>query len=223
MIKACIFDLDGVIVDSAKYHYQAWKRLAKEFDYDLTEQENEKLKGVSRMASLEYILDAAGIQKSEPEQQALASKKNDWYRTLIQQMDASEILPNVTSFLDELKANNIKIAIGSASKNARYILEKIGLIQIFDSIVDGTNIIRSKPDPQTFLLGAAALDVKPYEAVVFEDAFKGIEAANNGGFISIGVGNKEVLHNADHVISSIEEIDFESLKRITDKQLQLHS
>lgn len=211
MVKGCIFDLDGVIVDSAKYHFQAWKRLADELGIDFTEEENEKLKGVSRVESLRIILEWGGLKKSEEEQRMLAAKKNDWYVELISNMTPDEILPGVRPFLEGLKDKKIKIALGSASKNAAAILDRVALTSFFDAIIDGTKTTRSKPDPEVFLLGAEALGLKPFEVVVFEDAEKGIEAAREGGFWAIGVGDPETLMKAHFVIPGFKRLKFETL------------
>lgn len=211
MIKGCIFDLDGVIVDTAKYHFQAWRQLANELGFDFTEAENEKLKGVSRVESLKLILSWGGVEKSPEEQAELAARKNEWYVELISNMTPAEILPGVKEFLDELKHRGIKIALGSASKNAPAILEQIQLTSYFDAIIDGTKTTRSKPDPQVFQLGAEALELQPSEAVVFEDAEKGIEAALNGGFWAVGVGDPANLGKAHLVIPGFQHFNFDKL------------
>ena len=200
MIKACIFDLDGVIVDTAKYHFIAWRRLANELGFDFTEEENEQLKGVSRMGSLELILEWGGVQLSEAEKQAWADKKNNWYREYILQMQPDEVLEGVLPFFDELHEKGILLGLGSASKNAGTIIEQVGLSGRFASIVDGLRATKSKPDPQVFLLGAAELGCHPAECIVFEDAAKGIEAALNGGFFAVGIGSPENLGHAHLVI-----------------------
>ncbi|QAV33224.1 beta-phosphoglucomutase [Fervidobacterium changbaicum] len=212
--KACIFDLDGVIVDTAKYHYLAWKRLAKELGFEFTEKDNERLKGVSRMASLEILLSVGGIQIDDASvKEQLADKKNTWYVEYISQMTKDEILPGVEDFLKMLKENGIKIAIGSASKNTMTILNRIGIKDIFDAIIDGTKITKAKPDPEVFLKAAQELNVRPEECCVFEDAVAGIEAAKAAGMKVIGVGDPSILKGADKVIQSfvgqgIELIEF---------------
>jgi len=211
MIKGCIFDLDGVIVDTAKYHFQAWRRLANELGFDFTEEENEKLKGVSRVESLKLILSWGGVEKSSEEQAELAARKNEWYVELISNMTPEEILPGVKEFLDELKRKGIKIALGSASKNAPAILERVELTAYFDAIIDGTKTTRSKPDPQVFQLGAEALGLQPSETVVFEDAPKGIDAALNGGFWAVGVGDPANLGHAHLVIPGFKDFTFDKL------------
>ncbi len=212
MIKACIFDLDGVIVDTAKYHFIAWQELAESQGISFTETENEQLKGVGRMESLEYILSLGDIQKSDSEKLALAAAKNTRYVELIAGLNPSDMLTGVKTFLDELKTHNIKIALGSSSKNARPVLDYLGIRSMFDVIVDGTNINKSKPDPQVFNMGASQLGIESAHAVVFEDAKAGIEAAINGGFMSVGVGEESELGAADFVIENFEDFNFEKLK-----------
>jgi beta-phosphoglucomutase len=211
--KACIFDLDGVIVDTAKYHYLAWKRLAKELGFEFTEKDNERLKGVSRMESLEILLSVGGIRiDDENVKLQLAEKKNKWYVDYINQMTKDEILPGVIEFLELLKKAGIKIAIGSASKNTITILERIGLKDIFDAIIDGTKISKAKPDPEVFLKAAEELNVRPEECCVFEDAVAGIQAAKSAGMKVIGVGDPMILKDADKVIQSFQSQTLELIE-----------
>src|ERR1700744_5974515 len=156
-IKACIFDLDGVIVDTAVYHFKAWKRLADELGITFTEHDNERLKGVSRVRSLEIILELGNVTKTPQEQEALATRKNDWYVEMINKMTPAEILPGAKDFLESCRAAGIKTALGSASKNSSTILERIGLSDLFDVIVDGNHVSKAKPDPEVFLQGAQKL------------------------------------------------------------------
>lgn len=214
MIKACLFDLDGVIVDTARYHFIAWRNLANDLGIDFDEKENENLKGVGRMESLEYILSLGGINKSDHEKELLAAKKNDQYKMLIEQIGPSEILPGVEDFLGELKSADILIGLGSSSKNARPVLSYLGIKTYFDVIVDGTDISKSKPDPEVFIRGAEALSIAPSETVVFEDARAGVEAARTGGFMSIGVGDPVELGIADHVINGFVDFNLEKMKNI---------
>jgi beta-phosphoglucomutase len=213
-LQLAIFDLDGVIVDTAKYHFLAWKRLAAELGIHFTERDNERLKGVSRMRSLEIILEIGGKQKTAAEKQELANRKNTWYVEYIMQMDASEILPGVLPFLQELKDNNIKIALGSASKNAPTILNRLGIAAFFDAIVDGNLVTKAKPDPEVFTLGAELLGIAPEAAVVFEDAQAGIEAALRAGMKAIGVGSPGILQNAHHVIPGFESFDLAQMLKV---------
>ena len=200
MIKACIFDLDGVLVDTAKYHFQSWKKLTAQLGFTIEDSIEERLKGVSRMDSLNIILNEGGYNASEEEKIALAKQKNDWYLESITDMNSDEVLNGVIDFLENLKENGVKMAVGSASKNAKPIIEKVGIGKYFETIVDGNMVSKTKPDPEVFLNAASDLDVDPSEAIVFEDSFKGIEASNTGGFYSVGIGLDENLSNAKVVI-----------------------
>lgn len=213
MIKACIFDLDGVIVDTAKYHFIAWRQLANKLGFDFTKEYNEKLKGISRMDSLNLILSWGGVQKSEEERVALATEKNEVYRSYILQMNKSEILPGVLPFLDDLRKRGIKMAIGSASKNAPTIIEQLDLAEFFPVIIDGSKVSKSKPDPEVFLKAAAELQVAPHESIVFEDAEAGIEAAIAGGFYPVGVGDPAILCQASVVIDGFVGLALEDLSQ----------
>ncbi len=211
-IEACLFDLDGVVVDTAKYHFIAWRTLAEELGFEFTLEDNERLKGVSRMQSLEILLEIGGLQFSDQEKQNMANRKNNLYVGYIEKMTPEEILPGVEQFLYNLKENNIKIALGSASKNAPMILERIGLTTFFDSVIDGNLITEAKPNPEVFLKGAERLCVKPENCVVFEDAIAGIEAAHNANMYCIGIGQPETLGIADLVIAGFEGFTVEKLK-----------
>jgi beta-phosphoglucomutase len=206
IIKGCLFDLDGVIVDTAKYHYLAWKRLAEELGFEFSKENNEKLKGVSRITSLNILLEVGGLEFDNDTKLKMAEKKNNWYVEYIKEIDKTEILPGVEDFIKGLKKKGIKLGIGSASKNTMTILENIGMIEYFDVIVDGTKVSNAKPDPEVFLLGARELNLKPNECVVFEDAEAGIEAAKNAGMYSIGIGKPEILKQADKVIPGFENL-----------------
>lgn len=210
-ITSCIFDLDGVIVDTAKHHYIAWRTIAHTLGFDFTEEQNETLKGISRYDSLTKLLEIGGISMPEDEKLTLCEKKNIIYLDLANQMDESDILPGVKAFLTELKSHNIAIALGSASKNAVGILEIIGLKSYFDAIVDGNSVKNSKPDPEVFLLGAQLLGTLPSQTIVFEDSQKGLEAAKAGGFISVGIGDPAILDMADLVIPGFAEYTVKSL------------
>lgn len=211
MIKAFIFDLDGVLVDTAKHHFKAWKALANEIGIDFSEKENEQLKGISRKESLELILEWANVEISEERKLELMELKNDWYLENVKNMNASELLEGVHQFLLESKNLGLKIALGSASKNALPILEKTNILQFFDTIVDGNHTNKSKPHPQVFLMGAEQLSVKPEEAVVFEDSLAGVQAAKSGNFTAVGIGDKEILSKADMVYPGLSAIDPKSL------------
>lgn len=214
IIKACIFDLDGVIVDTAVYHYRAWKRLANQLGFDFTEADNEKLKGVSRTRSLELILEWGGVQKTETEKEELANRKNEWYVQMISQMQPGEILPGAKEFVQSCKDAGIKTALGSASKNSMTILDKIGMTNLFDAIIDGNKVSKPKPDPEVFLKGAEELGIPPANCVVFEDAIAGIEAAKAGGMKAIGIGNPETLKEADLVFSGLNETSLDVLNKL---------
>jgi len=210
-IQACIFDLDGVIVDTAKYHYQSWKRLAKELGFDFPENVNERLKGISRMDSLNIVLAEGNVLVTEEEKEELCFQKNEWYKESISELDESELLPGVKSFILALKKENIKIGLGSASRNAKAILKGIGIEHLFEAMVDGNDVQKSKPDPEVFLKGAEQLQVAPENIIVFEDARKGLEAAVNAGFNPIGVGLAELLPEAKVHIQSFENLSLDQL------------
>ncbi|WP_336067506.1 beta-phosphoglucomutase [Mesoflavibacter sp. CH_XMU1404-2] len=205
--KGFIFDLDGVIVDTAKYHFLAWQKLAKSIGIDFSHEQNEQLKGVSRVKSLEKILAWGNKTISEDKFNALMASKNDDYLSFIAKMNHDEILPDVPKVLNYLKEQNQPISLGSASKNARQILEKVDLLKQFDAIVDGNDVSKAKPDPEVFLIAAKALSIKPEDCIVFEDSVAGVQAANTANMISIGIGEKSVLHEADYVFSDFTEID----------------
>ena len=213
-IKACIFDLDGVIVDTAVYHYKAWKRLADQLGLNFTEHDNELLKGVSRVRSLEIILELNHVTKTAEEQTELATQKNNWYVEMINQMTPAEILPGAKEFLEACRAAGIKTALGSASKNSSTILAKINMAHLFDAIVDGNHVSKAKPDPEVFLKGAEALGVSPAECVVFEDAIAGVEAAINGGMKVVGIGEPAVLSKANIVVSGLDKMSLEKLNEL---------
>lgn len=209
-----IFDLDGVIVDTAKYHYLAWRKLANELGFEFTQEQNELFKGVSRKRCLEILLEIGNIKASREQFDSWLVKKNKDYLSLIEKMDESEVLPNVQKILQFLKEHNMPLGLGSASKNARPILEKVKLMDYFDAIVDGTQVTKAKPDPEVFLLAAAQMGVAPQECIVFEDAVAGIEAANNAGMLSIGIGDKKVLSEAKFVFANFTEMDNQFLSRL---------
>jgi len=215
--KGFIFDLDGVIVDTAKYHYLAWKKLANSIGADFTEIQNEQLKGVSRVKSLEKILDWANKSISEDQFMELMARKNDDYLSHIAQMDENEILPDVTTILDNLIKQKQPIALGSASKNAREILKKVNLYNRFDVIVDGNDVTEAKPNPEVFLIAANKLNIEPENCVVFEDSTAGIQAANTANMVSIGIGQKKVLHEADDVFIDFTEMSTDYIKELIRK------
>lgn len=210
-IKACLFDLDGVIVDTAKYHFLAWQKLADELGIEFTEQHNELLKGVSRMQSLDIILDLGKIKLPEKEKIHLANQKNQVYLDYITQMKDDEILPGVREFIEEIKQKGVLVALGSASKNAQLILNQLNIEDFFDAVIDGNKATKAKPDPEVFLKGAETLHVGNETCVVFEDAIAGVGAAKNAGMFCIGVGDPKNLSHADHVIPGLEGFKYQSL------------
>lgn len=212
--KGFIFDLDGVIVDTAKYHFLAWRNLANSLHIDFSHEQNEQLKGVSRIKSLEKILNWGGISISAVEFENLLVQKNEEYLSYISKMDESEILPDTERILNFLIDYQQGIALGSASKNAVPILEKINLLDKFECIVDGNSVIKGKPNPEVFLKAADGLQVSPEDCIVFEDSIAGIQAANAADMLSIGIGEKEVLGEADFVFKDFTEISNEFLKSL---------
>ena len=214
MISACLFDLDGVLVDTAKYHYLAWKRLANQLGFFFSEADNERLKGVSRMDSLQILLEVGGLTHfSSNEKWAMANRKNGWYVEFISRMTPKEILPGALDFLHQVKEAGLKIALGSASKNSTTILQRVGITSLFDAIIDGNKITHAKPHPQVFLIGAEELHVPPSQCLVFEDAAAGIEAAIAAGIKCVGVGNPSILCRANLVIPGFQNLTWESLQR----------
>ena len=205
--QCAIFDLDGVLVDTAKYHYLAWRSLADELGFDFTAEQNEALKGVSRMKSLELLLGFGGMADrfTEKEKEEMAEKKNQIYVEEISRLKKEELFDGVLELFSELKKRGIKIALGSASKNAPLILEKLDIKRYFDDIVDGTNVSKAKPDPEVFVKAAEDLRIPCGACVVFEDSAAGIQAAKTAGMKAVGIGKKENLPMADLVISSVDQ------------------
>jgi len=205
-MQAAIFDLDGVIVDTAKYHYLSWKRLADSLGFDFTETDNERLKGVSRIRSLEILLEIGHLNPDEETKTQMAALKNDWYVDYIRRLDASEILPGAAEYLERIRTRGVKTAIGSASKNTPLILERLGIAMLFDVVVDGNKASKAKPDPEVFLLAAEELGIQPIHCVVFEDAEAGIEAALRAGMGAVGIGNPIRLKAADVIIGGLWQL-----------------
>lgn len=210
-LKACLFDMDGVIVDSAVHHFVAWRKLADELSIPFAEEDNHALKGLSRVDSLDHILRMGHLELDEKTKLKLMDQKNAWYLDLIQGMTAKDILPGAMELIEQLVAGGIRVGLGSSSRNAQLILDNVGLTPLFDAIVDGNHITLSKPDPEVFLKGAAALDVSPTETIVFEDAASGIQAAKAGGFFAVGVGSKSQLSSADVVIPDLSGLTLDQL------------
>ncbi|MBO0426393.1 MULTISPECIES: beta-phosphoglucomutase [unclassified Enterococcus] len=213
MKKGFVFDLDGVITDTAKYHYIAWKELAAEIGIEIDLKFNEQLKGISRMDSLERILTLGNKNDAytEVEKEALATKKNTHYVQLLQSLTSDDLLPGVKTFLDEAKAKNITCAIASASKNAPFILDKLGVMQDFDTIVDPATLKKGKPDPEIFIQAALALSIEPAEAVGFEDAQAGIDGIKAAGMYAVGVYSGEELHGADVIVEKLTDLNIDEL------------
>lgn len=208
---ACIFDLDGVLVDTAVYHYQAWKKLANSLGFDFTHAQNEQLKGVNRMSSLDKILNWGGVTKTDVEKAELASLKNTWYVDMINKMSANEVLPGSLELLQELKDKGIKIALGSASKNSGLILERTNIAHFFDAIVDGNSVTTSKPDPEVFVKGGQMLGTPARYCVVFEDAAAGVQAAIAAKMAVVGVGEPENLPGADLYVKDLSGVTVDGL------------
>ena len=209
-----LFDLDGVIVDTAKYHFLAWKKIAKNIGYDLTDKDNEQLKGISRQDSLNIILDLANVTINlEVFNHYLIQKNND-YLILIQSISPNDILPGILEALTFLKERGIKIGLGSASKNAKIILQKLQLMDYFEVIIDGNMVIKGKPDPEVFLKGSTALNVPNDRCIVFEDAFAGIIAAKKAGMTAIALGDKKFFSNADFCFSNFTQLNIKVLSNL---------
>lgn len=206
MIKAVIFDLDGVICSTDEYHYQAWKGLADRLGIYFDRRINERLRGVSRMESLDIVLEKSEREYSQEEKQALAEEKNSAYRALLNNMSVSDLSDEVRDTLGILRERGYKLAIGSSSKNTKTILTHIGLGDFFDAVSDGTNISRSKPDPEVFLCAAGYLGAEPGECIVIEDAVAGIQAAKSAGMLSAGIGSAAKYELTDHKISALPEL-----------------
>lgn len=210
-IRGCIFDLDGVIVDTAHYHFLAWKRLAAGLNYQLTPADNERLKGVSRLKSLEIVLQLAGISMSAEEMERLADQKNAWFREYVAEMKPDEIFPGVTALIRELRGAGIKVGLASSSKNAREVIRLLGIADEFDAIVEGNMIAHTKPHPEIFLKTAELLGVAPEACVVVEDAEAGVEAALAAGMKCIGIGSPAALAKADAVFPKTGDINLSTL------------
>jgi len=214
MKKGFIFDLDGVIVDTAKYHFLAWRNLAQSIGVDFTETQNEQLKGVSRVKSLEKILAWGNKTISDTAFTELMAKKNTEYLSYIETMDANEILPDVNRVLDFLSHQKQPISLGSASKNSRPILKKVDLFTKFNAIVDGNDVSKAKPDPEVFLIAAKLLNMNPENCIVFEDSVAGVQAANTANMISIGIGQEDVLYEADYIFSDFTKMSDDFLHEL---------
>jgi len=211
-ITACLFDMDGVIVDTAKHHFLAWQRLAESLSITFTEHHNEQLKGVSRVDSLEKILQWGGLVLDNQRKHDLMELKNKWYLECITELTPKDMLPGVLSFFQELKGAGIAIGLGSSSKNANLVLSRLKIESFFDAVVDGNMIHMSKPHPEVFIRGAQLLQSAPANTIVFEDAQSGVEAALAGGFHAVGIGSPDVLGNAHVIWPSMEKASLSMLK-----------
>jgi beta-phosphoglucomutase len=215
--KAFIFDLDGVIVDTARYHYLAWQKIANELDINFTLEHNELLKGVSRVRSLDIILEIGKVDVSQEDKNRWLTQKNEEYLTYLVDMDQTELLPGVLSILEYLKEKKQPIALGSASKNARPILEKTGIRHYFDVIVDGNDVSNAKPDPEVFLIAAKLIGVSPENSIVFEDSVAGVQAANIGKMTSIGIGEESILYEAKFIFKDFTQIEKGFIENLINK------
>lgn len=213
-LKAVVFDLDGVLTDSAKYHYQAWKMLADKLGISFDEEYNEKLKGVSRMESLELILQNGNAQDkyTQEEKVAMATEKNEFYKQLLHQITPEDVLPGIHDFLEQLKAVGIKTAVASVSHNAPFILERLELDKYFDYICDAAQVPRAKPFPDIFLSAAQNLGVEPANCIGVEDAQAGIQAINAAGMMSAGVGTESQMQEAKLILPSTAKLELGMLK-----------
>jgi beta-phosphoglucomutase len=216
-LKAFIFDLDGVIVDTAKYHFLAWQKIAKQLGIEFTLENNELLKGVSRVRSLDIILELGKVKASQEDKNKWLIQKNEDYLSYLVDMNESELLVGVLPILKFLKEKNQPIALGSASKNARPILEKTGILSYFDAIVDGNDVSNAKPDPEVFLMAAKLLGVKAEDSIVFEDSVAGIQAANIAGMISIGIGDSNTLDEAKYIFRDFTQIETSFIEELINK------
>lgn len=205
-MKGCIFDLDGVVVETTRYHCQAWSAVASQLGFDLSEKRCLELRSLSRMACLEKILEWGGLYMTEAEKLHWCDVKNNWYVDLIAGMLPVEVLPGVLDFLQQLRQEDVKTALTSSSRNASKVLENTRLNIFFDVVSDGNTTRKSKPDPECFLNAVAKLNLNPTECWVFEDSNMGIAAALQGGFTVIGVGGKEDLSKAHLVIPGFENL-----------------
>ena len=212
-LAAVIFDLDGVIVKTDEYHYRAWKRLADELDIPFDREKNQQLRGVGRMSSLKIVL-PHDHGYSQEQLEELASRKNGYYQKLIEELSPDDLLPGTKELLDELDAHGVKKAVGSASKNAGTVVDKLQVRDRFDAVITGHDFERGKPAPDVFLAATERLGVEPGKCIVFEDAVAGVEAAHNGGMKAVGVGPKDLLSDAERVVKSLAEVSYPDLEAL---------
>jgi len=212
MIQGVIFDLDGVLTDTAVYHYQSWRNIASGVGFDLTESHNEQLKGVSRAESLDIILNWAGAERSVEEKALLLTEKNNHYLTLIASLSTADILPGVVDFLSNIRSGGLKTAVGSSSKNAVFILDKLQLTGYFDAIVDGNMVKQTKPDPEVFVNAAQLLGLPTQNCLVIEDADAGVTAARAAGMFVLRINGHGQLQDADLCVENLLNIDLQFVK-----------
>lgn len=205
-MKGVIFDLDGVLCSTDEYHYRAWKALADSLGIPFDRTINSRLRGVSREESLEIILERAGRHYSAEEKREMCREKNELYRTFLSALSVEDLAPGAAKMLHELRRAGKKLAVGSSSRNAQFILEKLGIAGLFDAVADGNRIRRSKPDPEVFLLAAQLLHLKPEQCIVVEDAYSGIAAAKAGGFYAAAIGDAVTCPPADRRLERLDEL-----------------
>jgi beta-phosphoglucomutase len=215
-IKAVIFDMDGVLTETSRQHFLAWKQLAKELGFEITEDINEKVKGISRLESLDIVLKAGNMEDkfTETEKVQLADKKNLIYQSLIKEFTKENLSDGALIILKALQENGVKIALASVSKNAQFLLEAMEIKDYFNAIVDPREVLNGKPAPDIFLMAAQKLSIDPIHCIGIEDAFAGVEAIKSAGMKPIGIGNKKVLHNCDMVFDSLLEVNIDVLRMI---------
>jgi beta-phosphoglucomutase len=212
ILKACLFDLDGVIVDTAKYHFLAWREIAGELGFTFAEHDNERLKGVSRMRSLDILLEIGGVSLGDADKMLLAEKKNSRYLQYVMALNPSDVLPGASAFACECRNAGLAVGLASASRNAGIILSRLGISKLFDAIVDGSKVVKAKPDPAVFLVAAEELGVPPDGCAVFEDAAAGIEAAERAGMFAVGLGDPRILQQADFVASGLDTVSVREIR-----------
>ena len=213
-LKSCLFDLDGVIVDTARYHFIAWRAIAEELGFVFSAADNERLKGVSRQRSLDILLEVGGLALSADEKVRLAEKKNALYLQYVMKMTPNDILPGAVPFLQACRAAGYRTALATASRNSAVILDLLKIAPLFDVVMDGNKVSRTKPDPEVFLNCARDLDVPPRECAVFEDAEAGIEAAVAAGMLAIGIGDAAILNKADLVVPGLFALSLDQLRTL---------
>jgi beta-phosphoglucomutase len=216
MLEAVIFDMDGVLTETSRQHYLAWKQLAKDLNFDITDEINDQIKGISRLESLDIVLRAGNIvdKFTETEKMQLADKKNSIYQSLIKEFTDENLSEGALLLLKTLKDKGVKIALASVSKNAQFLLEAMGIKDYFDAIVDPSEIVHGKPAPDIFIMAAQKLGVEPKNCIGIEDAFAGVEAIIRAGMKPIGIGNKKVLYNCDTVFDNLSEVNMDVLRNI---------